>query len=1552
MVPASRSTVQRWSRRVGRAVLGIFIGLLALLALGVVALNVPRVRNWVGREVAAIVSRQIAGTLTVTRVGRVGFISLAGVDLELKDDAGRRVLSITDLAADLDTAGALRALLDDGPLALRLERVEAATARIDLHLGAGGELALLTVLASRERGPGTSEQRASPSRPLRLEVDALRMGEVLVRGGPLGSAEVALHALEANGHFDERALSVELVQVRVDARRLSMVETLSGQLSASLWLPTSADPPQTARADARWNGSAGDIPVDAVLLFDRGQLSGYVRARASLRALAQLWPESAGAEARGASDGIDLLIAVDGSLDDLSLRAVLESGGGELQLDAHLDVLEGAGRATLFGSGLDAAYWFAAAPPSSLRFVAALALAYEDDALTGRLALRSAAGWIGARPLPELAIGAELGRSTLDARLRVELPGAAAQLELALPRETGSAPPQLGFALRVDVTDLRRALSRMGWRAALAARGTLAARGRLELGAEPILHEGRMEAKLSRVSHDSASAARAALDVSAHGPLTRPQVAFRLEAVDIALPHVPIERLHVRGEGGVRQLSIEARLEPAAAAPVRISARLSPAEAALSDLVMRAGSGADAVHASARRLRLTPGGYELMGFRLTGPGQVELDVEIHGNDVRVRARARAFSAAELARRVGLALEVPEAVADLSLWIDHRRGRLSGALVGSVERIELDALKAGTVRVDLRAEGGVLRGAALVQADPLGELWLEADAVKLPARWRRGSPESFAGRLELWAAADLAQLARLDAVAPFAASLGGSVELRLSLLGGQRKAPQAHLALVTRDLVWSPSRVPAAGAAAPAVLGSTSWRGMDVALRAELGESFRVEAALLSEESVLVSLAGNARLPLARVLREPASIDPRELHVDVQLQVPERRLGAFPAPLRFAGVDGTLRAEAAVRGTIGRPELTTRLELSGLRLENSRRALPLAIVAAASLTDDRVRANAAIRDERGKLVSLQAVARVAGAGPPIRQLELDLRSNGLPLDALGALLGQDIAGELYGALELRTGPGAPKAEGTLWVNGPVFRGFRQERARWVVAASPAAFSTELELEQRGGRARVSVKGPWEWPGLRLPQIDGRQLQAVLYSERFDLGAIEPLLPDLARGIGGRLDARLVLEPADTLRARGHARLREGNIYVAPLGQEFRDIALDARLDDSGMIAIERLSARAASGRLQASGQIDLDGLGPVAAQLDVNISRGEPVPFMIEGVTVASAWGRAHVTATAEGGGRRSRALDIDVSVPRLQILLPRQTPSDVQELAEDPTIETGTHLSADRFITLPLPPYEDDAIAVPAEDPLVVRIDIELGDEVWVEQEPLLEIKMVGGVHVELERELTVSGQVRLARGDLEVQGRVFQIERGEITFVEEREPGNPTVVATGVYTAPEGTRVYAEFVGPVETGKLTLRSEPPLRDDQILSLLLFGSPDGSIGATSGGADGSFVGGTALVAGGNVLARGLNLELRRLTSLDIQTRIGEREGEPQPEVAVQLTPRLTAELAYRLDAPNPGRAQDRTYLTLDLRLFRNWSLSTTIGDAGSFVLNLLWRYRF
>ena len=45
---------------------------------------------------------------------------------------------------------------------------------------------------------------------------------------------------------------------------------------------------------------------------------------------------------------------------------------------------------------------------------------------------------------------------------------------------------------------------------------------------------------------------------------------------------------------------------------------------------------------------------------------------------------------------------------------------------------------------------------------------------------------------------------------------------------------------------------------------------------------------------------------------------------------------------------------------------------------------------------------------------------------------------------------------------------------------------------------------------------------------------------------------------------------------------------------------------------------------------------------------------------------------------------------------------------------------------------------------------------------------------------------------------------------------------------------------MYADYRGRAKNGKLTLRSEPPLSQDEILSLLLFGTPDGSFGADTG----------------------------------------------------------------------------------------------------------------
>jgi hypothetical protein len=86
--------------------------------------------------------------------------------------------------------------------------------------------------------------------------------------------------------------------------------------------------------------------------------------------------------------------------------------------------------------------------------------------------------------------------------------------------------------------------------------------------------------------------------------------------------------------------------------------------------------------------------------------------------------------------------------------------------------------------------------------------------------------------------------------------------------------------------------------------------------------------------------------------------------------------------------------------------------------------------------------------------------------------------------------------------------------------------------------------------------------------------------------------------------------------------------------------------------------------------------------------------------------------------------------------------------------------------------------------------------------------------------------------------------------------------------------------------------------------------------------------------------------------LASVTPLDITTRVTSDAQSPTPEVAVRLSPRVTAQVSYRTRAPTITEKQDRVLVTLDWRFRRNWSIATTIGDQGGSVLDLIWKYRY
>ncbi|HWO08062.1 MAG TPA: translocation/assembly module TamB domain-containing protein, partial [Polyangiaceae bacterium] len=187
-----------------------------------------------------------------------------------------------------------------------------------------------------------------------------------------------------------------------------------------------------------------------------------------------------------------------------------------------------------------------------------------------------------------------------------------------------------------------------------------------------------------------------------------------------------------------------------------------------------------------------------------------------------------------------------------------------------------------------------------------------------------------------------------------------------------------------------------------------------------------------------------------------------------------------------------------------------------------------------------------------------------------------------------------------------------------------------------------------------------------------------------------------------------------------------------------------------------------------------------------------------------------------------------------------------------------------------------------------------------------------------------------------------------FEIERGTVTFTG-GPPDTPTISAVARYDAPAGYTVYAEYTGTATEGKLGLRSEPALSQDEILTLLMFGTPDGSFGAGSQESDSLT---TAVSVVGGTAAQGLNRALSKVTDLDVSARVDTSTGAPRPELVLQLSPRIAARVTQALGEPAPGQSADRTFVTLEFRVASAWALSTMVGDRGATAFDVIWRRRY
>ncbi|HEY0468457.1 MAG TPA: translocation/assembly module TamB domain-containing protein, partial [Polyangiaceae bacterium] len=483
--------------------------------------------------------------------------------------------------------------------------------------------------------------------------------------------------------------------------------------------------------------------------------------------------------------------------------------------------------------------------------------------------------------------------------------------------------------------------------------------------------------------------------------------------------------------------------------------------------------------------------------------------------------------------------------------------------------------------------------------------------------------------------------------------------------------------------------------------------------------------------------------------------------------------------------------------------------------------------------------------------------------------------------------------------------------------------------------------KLIVDGMGGTTTAEGHSGLDW-GARLVPAVRMPADAELRARQLRLAAFAPLLTSVLGDLDGKLNGDLSAHfRGGAPELEGQVDLSEGVAQLAAVGQRFDQIT--ARLSlEPGKAKLEELSARATAGRVRVTGEARFDGLDLTGADAHVRIAKAEKVTLSLAGTEIGETYGAIDIKLRP-GQTKGSQALSVDI--PELRVRMPDVGSQDLQTLDPAKGVRVGTRQRDGGFVTLPLQPLTE---ADPAKNQSPMVVDLHLGDQIWVQQGDSTKIQLGGRLQLVLGDPLTVEGQINVKSGKLDVSGKQFEIESGVVTF--SGEPGNPTIVATARWDAPDEDRhrVYAEASGTAAKLKVSLRSEPPLTKDQVLSLLLTGSADGSLGGTSGGGGNAA---TAVGAVGGVATQGLNKALSNISDLDVSTRIDTSTGSARPELVVQLSAKVSAQLTRAL-GQTPGQPPDMTFLTLDFLIHRNWSLSTLTGDRGASGIDLVWRRRY
>ena len=1494
-----------------------------VISVPLLAVHLPFVRRLVAANVNRALASAFVGSVVVDRIGGLSLTHAEGIDAHADDAEGHRVLEIHGARGNVSTWALLRSAFGrTSALVVDIPDLSVAQAEATLEPDDHGVLRIARAFELRP-----VETPAEPPRPVRVSLPRIELATTVVHIRPNAAPplDVTVNGALGKVAVGPEGLSIDLDRAPLEVRGLPGHGSTQGNLDAHLTNPV-------LRIAAHWNGTVDSIAAQADATYEDGHLDAKVDAgRASPEQMRAAWAECP------LQAPADAHVEAHGTLPRLAVSAHAQIGSTTIDVSGPLTVIPDV-EATLHveGSDVDAQCFLATTTRSKLAVKGDLSLTARPTGVVEGHANAAIAGEVfGWTRILSATLNADFERSAAGepsarAELKASLPGAPILLSANLALRNGSPvvsfEGRAAFARLEDVAALGSAVS-----------GSADANttGTVDFGAGSV--DARLTANLANAAVRGVSLGSAKIDAHATGGLVAPSVEIEAEGEDVQAKELHLSSLHAHGvlTGGARPAVHDLTVEAAGEGePAQVRARL----------VSAAGDGATAEEVVV----------EGLGAPLTGA------LRVSPNELVVKAKSEGIDLA----RLGTFGDFPLKRGTLSFDVDATigPGSAQGKITALLQRATWRNIGESTAQLEVALEGRRASGRANANIGDVGTLQIESSAVQVgkgplltAGPWRKA-----------WGAVRFAtnvDLARLAAHLP-ASSLPFDDVVGTLQLSGQASRDAADDA--------TPGVEFDAHTAGLSLARRGGWRvdGVDpsvhVGVDGTTGET-TIHAQVADAAGAIAILDGHSSsVPYAVLFSDENPVHAlRATPFTAHVVVSPRRVESLPPVLGLAGVTGEVRADVAWSGAVDGPTIDVSAGLADSRPDPAIITRPLDL--SLTMHYDGARADATLRgSERAKQVldaSVALQARMTDVLAAIADGETvpwtasgRVKVDRLPLQSIAWLDDRQVRGRVSGEASLDGLHANARANLSLDFSGVEVGGVPCRSSKMTLALGGSGLDAAVRLDQDDGFVEGRAHTALRWGNETIPRVDWSQpAQASLSAKGFRAAFLLPVLSKSLTELDGRIDAdaRVRVEAgAASVKPEGTIVLSDGTFELASFGGEFHGAAAKLVLSPDGVIRLEDAIARGLSGSVRAAASARLDGASLSAMNATIQIPAKDPMPLVLDGVEIGKIDGNFGVTGNRGGPGGE---VDVSVDVPVAHIQLPAgQASRDVQSLGELPGVHVGVRQGADSFVSTPLDGRRSEPTQGPRAHAATIQVGVRLGD-VQVSRGTDLDVRLEGRPTVTLSDQTRVAGQVRLVRGSIDVDGKPFAIERGTVTFVGS-DPTNPQVVLTAAWTAPDSTQIYADFVGPLKTGKVKLRSEPAKTQSEILALILFGTEQGS-GTPSGTA--SQVSPVAAQVG-DAATQPLNRALggvdKALDSLGlakgISTKVDTSQVNPRPEVEVQIARDISLQIAWVLGVPPPGTNPDSTLVTLDWHFLRKWSLETTVGDAGTSIVDVVWQHRY